>query len=119
MSDIFISHIEEDADIAIKIASGLEGRGYTTWYYERDSLIGPQYLLQIPQAIKQSKAMLVIISPDSLGSNQVTNEVIMLMKTANILFPCYAILPIVNSNNVSHCGNKLLGRLRHHQFLKN
>ena len=76
MSDIFISHIEEDADIAIKIASGLEGRGYTTWYYERDSLIGPQYLLQIPQAIKQSKAMLVIISPDSLGSNQVTNEVI-------------------------------------------
>ena len=76
MSDVFISHVEEDASIALEIARGLEAVGYTTWYYERDSVVGPLYLLQIGQAIEQSRAVVLIISPDSLASNQVTSEVV-------------------------------------------
>jgi len=37
MADVFISHIEEDAEVAETIAHSLEGAGYTTWYYERDT----------------------------------------------------------------------------------
>jgi hypothetical protein len=40
MSDIFISHVEEDEGIAQEIARGLESAGYTTWYYERDGVPG-------------------------------------------------------------------------------
>jgi len=74
-SDIFISYVEEDARIVLQLAEGLEAAGYTTWYYERDSLPGPSYLLQIIQAIEQSQAFLLVISPDSLGSHQVTREI--------------------------------------------
>jgi hypothetical protein len=35
--DIFISHVEEDAEKALQIAESLEKEGFTTWYYERDS----------------------------------------------------------------------------------
>ena len=62
--------------MAIDIAAGLEANGYSTWYYERDSLPGPSYLLQTSSQIEKAQAVVLIISPDSLGSNQVTKEVI-------------------------------------------
>lgn len=75
MSDIFISHVEEDEGIAQEIARGLESAGYTTWYYERDGVPGLSYLVQTGQAIEKSKAFVLVISRDSLGSKQITKEV--------------------------------------------
>jgi hypothetical protein len=76
LSHIFISHVEEDADVAKAIAKGLEKVGFRTWYYERDSKPGPSYLLQTSKAIEESQAIIVVISPHSLSSRQVTVEVI-------------------------------------------
>ena len=73
---VFISHIEEDADVALEIAKGLDEAGYHTWFYERDSVPGVSYLLTIGKAIERSKVIIVLVSPASLGSNQVTSEII-------------------------------------------
>lgn len=75
MSQIFISHVEEDESIALEIAHGLEAAGYSTWYYERDSLPGVSYLDQIDEAIEHCQAVVVIISLASLSSWQVDKEV--------------------------------------------
>ena len=76
MSDIFISHVEEDSDIALEITLGLEEAGYSTWYYELDGIPGASYLLQTGEAVVNSKAVVVVISPHSVGSRQVTKEVV-------------------------------------------
>jgi hypothetical protein len=76
MKQIFISYVEEDSEIARSIATGLEQAGYLTWYYERDSLPGANYLWQIGEAIEQAPVFLLLISPASLGSQQVTSEVV-------------------------------------------
>jgi len=76
MAHVFISHSETDAQIAQALASGLEDLGYTTWYYERDSVPGLSYLVQTGQAIRGAGAVLVVISPASLASIQVTKEVV-------------------------------------------
>ena len=76
MSQIFISYVQEDSSIALGIARGLEISGYSTWYYERDSVPGPSYLLQTGEAIDDADALLLIVSPSSILSNQVTSEVI-------------------------------------------
>ena len=76
MGHIFIAHVEEDADVALGIALGLEKAGYLTWTYEVDSVVGSSYILRTGEAVAQSQAVIVIISPDSLGSNQVTKEVV-------------------------------------------
>ena len=76
MGHIFIAHVEEDADIALGIALGLEKAGYLTWTYEIDSVVGSSYIVRTGEAVAQSQAVVVIISPDSLGSNQVTKEVV-------------------------------------------
>ena len=76
MNDIFISHVEEDADVALEITLGLEEAGYSTWYYELDGIPGTSYLLQTGEAVANSKAVVVVISPHSVGSRQVTREVV-------------------------------------------
>jgi eukaryotic-like serine/threonine-protein kinase len=75
MSGVFISHVEEDTDLALETARGLEAAGYETWCYERDGCPGPDYLDQVDRAISESQAVLVVLSPDSVGSQQVEDEV--------------------------------------------
>ena len=38
MGHVFISHVVENAATARELAGALEEAGYTTWFYERDSL---------------------------------------------------------------------------------
>lgn len=66
MSQIFISHVEEDAAITVEIAVALEAEGYSTWYYQRDTIPGTPYLIQVGKAIEACGAFLVIISPMSV-----------------------------------------------------
>lgn len=87
MSQIFISHVEEDESIALEIAHGLEAAGYSTWYYERDSLPGVSYLDQIDEAIEECLAVVVIISLDSLSSLQVDKEVERAHEAGKHFFP--------------------------------
>jgi sugar lactone lactonase YvrE len=75
-SQIFISHVEEDSDVAKAIAKGLEKVGFKTWYYERDSFPGQSYILTTSEAIEKSKAVILVLSRESLRSNQIHAEVI-------------------------------------------
>ena len=76
MSHLFISHIEEDENLAQRIAEYVEKRGYRAWYYERDSVPGVSYLIQTGQAIENAGAVLLIVSPVALGSYQITKEIV-------------------------------------------
>ena len=84
---VFISHVEEDQDAAVQIAEGLEASGFRTWYYERDALPGSSYLLQTGKAVEDAAAVLVIISPHSISSHQVTKEVIRAHESAKPFIP--------------------------------
>jgi len=84
---VFISHVEEDANIALEIAQGLEEAGYKAWFYERDSIPGASYILKTSQAIEQSQAVVLIISPHSLGSHQVHTEVITTHEAGKPIIP--------------------------------
>lgn len=76
MSDVFISHVEEDKCIALELADGLDRSGYSTWLYERDSVPGLSYLVQTGEAIEHSLAVILIVSAHSVTSNQVSSEVV-------------------------------------------
>lgn len=87
MSDIFITHVEEDADLALEIALALERACYGTWCYEVDSLPGPTYLNQTRVAIDRATAVVVVISPRALGSQQVTRELVRAFEKAKRFIP--------------------------------
>ena len=75
MAQVFISYVEEDSQTAVEIAHGLEAAGYSTWYYERENAPGPSYLEEIYNAILKAQVLLVLVSPRSLESHQITIEV--------------------------------------------
>ncbi|MEA2563658.1 MAG: eukaryotic-like serine/threonine-protein kinase [Acidobacteriota bacterium] len=73
---IFISHAEEDAEIALELAEALRTGGYSTWCYEENGgTPGRSYLEEIDEAIDSSFAFLVVISRVSLVSEPVITEV--------------------------------------------
>lgn len=76
MADIFISHAEEDMRLAVDIADAMEKTGFSAWYYERDTVPGKSYLLQIGGEIETCRAVILLISSSSLSSYQVTQEII-------------------------------------------
>jgi len=73
---VFISHVEEDQALAFSLVKRLQAAGYTTWCYEHDTIPGPPYLEQVLEAVQRCDAFVLLISRDSLGSSQVTGEVI-------------------------------------------
>jgi len=87
MTDVFIAHVDEDADITLELALCLEEAGFTTWCYEVDSLPGPSYLVQTGRAVDQAKAVILVISPHSLNSRQVTKEVVRAHESAKEFIP--------------------------------
>ena len=76
MADLFISYAHQDGDVVKELSPQLEAAGYTTWYYEDKGAIGASYLRQIDQEIERCHAVIVVISPDSVDSDQVSKEVI-------------------------------------------
>lgn len=74
MSSVFISHVAEDAAIALAIALGLEEQGYSTWCYELDAIPGPSHLAQTLEAIEKSDAVVLLITPNCVRSHEITTE---------------------------------------------
>ena len=87
MPDVFLSHVKEDFDVVRPLAQGLERLGYSCWYYERDGVPGQSYLIHTGQAVEKSAAVLVVVSPTSIRSPQVTKEVVRGHETGKHFFP--------------------------------
>jgi len=87
VSDVFISFAEGDLAIAQEVARGIEAAGYSTWYYERDSIAGVKHFEQTSREIVQSQAVVLIISPRSVRSHQVDSEVTYTHETSGRFVP--------------------------------
>jgi serine/threonine protein kinase/tetratricopeptide (TPR) repeat protein len=84
---VFVSYAEEDSSLAREIVAGLEDAGYRAWYYERDSRPGTLYLIEVGDAIERSQAVILLASPASLKSHQVTNEIVRAYECAKPFLP--------------------------------
>ena len=87
MHQLFISHAEEDADLALGLAAEFEKAGYCVWYYERDTVPGLAYLAQVGSAIEEALIIILIISPDSVKSTQVDREVVRAFESGKEFIP--------------------------------
>jgi hypothetical protein len=74
MKRVFLSHVEEDQVIALEMARELDAIGYSAWCYENDAVPGPSYLVNTRRAIDECAFFLLLISLNSMSSNQITKE---------------------------------------------
>jgi len=72
---IFISHAVNDEDFARKLGSHLSTLGFEVWDPSEQTLPGDNWPLMIGEALKESRAMIVLLSPDSMKSDWVRCEI--------------------------------------------
>lgn len=74
MADVFVSYVEEDSGLSAWLAAGLQAAGYTAWRYEDHQVPGPSHADAISNALAGCRAVIVLISPDSIGAPRVDSE---------------------------------------------
>ena len=73
--DIFISYSSENESLTCELCDILETRSWKCWFARRDIIPGKNWGESIIEAINQSRAMILILTAQSNGSEQVTREV--------------------------------------------
>ncbi len=72
---IFLSYAQSDEPFAKALSSELSRRGLSVWSPWAELLPGENPWLRIGEALKKSKAMVVLVSPDSVHSDHVRREI--------------------------------------------
>ena len=102
---IFVSYAREDSDVALKLSRDLKAAGAQIWLDQLDIPPGERWDRAVEAALERSKCMLVILSPRSVSSENVMDEVSYAIDEKK------EIVPVI----VEHC--KLPLRMRRLQFI--
>lgn len=73
--DVFISFASPDSAVAAAVCAALEQEGVTCWLAPRDVMPGEFYADAIVRAIDAAKALVIVLSQNSIGSPHVLREV--------------------------------------------
>lgn len=128
MNHIFTSHCHEDVDFAENLEHKLTEAGLTVW---RDVLIrgGDDYRKKIDEAIRDSSALIVIMTPEAKASEYVTYEwafawgagvkVIPILRKKTILHPRLESLQYLDfTDRQNRPWDELIGLLREAEAAK-
>ena len=74
-TQVFISYARADEDFAKALSSQLTKRGLSVWNADDEVLPGDNFWLRIGEALGKSRAMVVLVSPDSMRSENVRHEI--------------------------------------------
>jgi TIR domain len=72
---IFLSYAHSDEAFAKDLTAQLEKQGLSVWSPEEELLPGSNFWLEVGHALQSSKAMIVLVSPDSMRSDHVRREI--------------------------------------------
>jgi hypothetical protein len=74
-TQVFISYARADEDFAKALSLQLTKRGLSVWNAAAEVLPGDNFGLQTGEALRKSRAMVVLVSPDSMRSENVRHEI--------------------------------------------
>jgi hypothetical protein len=72
---VFISYACEDSELAKRLSRWLEVAGFDVWLDESNILPGDNWAEKVSQALKESQAMVVLVSPAAMDSKWVRHEI--------------------------------------------
>ncbi len=74
MSHVFISYAHIDGDFVATVIRNIEGAGFDSWIDSEQLRAGSDWRTAIDEAIRNSIAVVVVLSPDARASEYVTYE---------------------------------------------
>lgn len=89
---VFLSYSDADRDFARQLASQLSKRGLQVWDPGDQLFPGDNWPLKIGEALQESRAMVVLLSPDSMKSEWVRSEVLYAIGNPNYERKVFSVL---------------------------
>lgn len=86
-STAFFSYSRADSEFALRLAEDLKAAGATVWLDQLDIEPGQRWARAVENALKESPIVLVILSPASVGSGNVDDEVQFALKKNKRVIP--------------------------------
>lgn len=86
MTHVFISYSHKDAEYIERLSVAIEGKGFTVWF-DRDIGYGERWFPTIAQAIRDSAAVVVVMTPVAESSEWVEKEVLLALDHSKPIFP--------------------------------
>ncbi len=83
----FISYSREDSEFALKLAEDLKAAGAAVWLDQLDIAPGQRWARAVEDALNACQRMLVILSPASVGSRNVEDEVAFALEEGKTVIP--------------------------------
>lgn len=87
MSHLFFSYSRLDKDYAIRLAGDLRGLGARLWIDQLDIKPGDHWERSIENAIKSARGLLVVLSPRSVASDNVLDEISYARDHGKVILP--------------------------------
>lgn len=72
---VFISYSSKDEALATRLVASLEEAGLDAWYQKREIMPGDNWAEKISQGLKESNAMVVLLTADALESDAVQSSI--------------------------------------------
>jgi len=72
---VFISYSSKDEALATRLVAALEKAGLDAWYQKREIMPGDNWAEKIAQGLKESNAMVVLVTADALESDAVQSSI--------------------------------------------
>jgi hypothetical protein len=72
---VFISYAHNDEALAAKIVASLEKAGLDAWYDKREIIPGDNWADKIAQGLRESDAMVVLLTAQALDSESVRRDI--------------------------------------------
>ena len=72
---VFISHSSHDEALTAIIVSYLEQSGFEVWYDKREIMPGDNWADKIAQGLRESDAMVVLLTEDALRSESIRRDI--------------------------------------------
>ena len=72
---VFISHARQDSELAARLAAAMRREGLEPWLAQNEILPGDNWAERVSQALNESQAMVVLLTPAALNSATVLGEI--------------------------------------------
>jgi len=89
MTQVFLSHAEEDATLAAQVRQSLMRQGFTVWTSKLDIQTGTEFQDAINRGIEEANTIVYLLSPESLRSHYCQQELDYALHSTNGLSPCW------------------------------
>jgi hypothetical protein len=85
--DIFISYSRRDLEFVTRLASDLDAQVANVWFDQSSIQLGQKWHDEIMDGIRECKAFILVLSPDSMESKYVNEEVNKALELGKTIFP--------------------------------